>query len=91
MDQDRLRIEMRLAAIEFVLCQTFAMLCTDLEKTPAEVNRIHKSWLSRLKKTAPNGLSPMFSDLAASELDYAVRCMISMQREMLSLPKRLDP
>jgi hypothetical protein len=91
MDQDRLRTEMRLAAIEFVLCQTFAMVCADLEKTPAEINKIHKSWLARLKKTTPDAMSPMFSDLAESELDYAVRCMISMQREMLSLPKRLDP
>ncbi len=90
MDQDRLRIEMRLAAIEFVLCEMFTAFCIDLEKTPAEVNKIHKAWLTRLKKSRPSAISPMFSDLAASELDYAVRCIISMQREMMSLPKRLD-
>jgi hypothetical protein len=85
-DEDQLRVEARLAAVEYVLCEIFVLLCADLEKTPAEVNKLHRELLARIKKQPLHGLSSMFSDLAASEFDYAVRCLVSMQRRMMGLP-----
>jgi hypothetical protein len=87
-DEDQLRVEARLAAVEYVLCEVFVLLCAELEKTPAEVNKIHREMLGRIQKKPLQRLSSMFSDLATAELDYAVRCLVSMQRRMMGLPQQ---
>jgi hypothetical protein len=87
-DDDQLKIEARLAAVEYVLSEIFVLLCADLEKTPAEVNKFHRDLLARIQKQPLQRLSAMFNDIAAAELDYAVRCLISMQRRMMGLPQQ---
>jgi len=74
--------------VEYVLCEMFVLLCADLEKTPAEVNKLHRDMLARIQKQPVQKLSSIFSDLAAEEFDYAVRCLVSMQRRMMGLPQQ---
>jgi hypothetical protein len=87
-DEDQLSVEARLAAVEFVLCEIFALLCADLEKTPAEINKLHRELLARVQKQPLQRLSSMFGGLAGAEFDYAVRCLVSMQRRMMGLPQQ---
>jgi hypothetical protein len=87
-DEDQLRVEARLAALEYVLCEIFVLLCTDLEKTPAEVNKLHREMLARIQKQPLQKLSSVFGDLAADQFDYAVRSLVSMQRRMMGLPQQ---
>lgn len=87
-DEQQLTLEARLAALEYVLSELFVLVCADLEKTPAEVNKFHRELLTRIQRQPLQRLSAMFGELAPAEFDYAVRSLVSMQRRMMGLPQQ---
>jgi hypothetical protein len=87
MDEEALRLEMRLAAIEYVVCNFIANVYRSAEIPPKQVLAAQADLIQRLRNQTFPGLDAALSDLAAAELENAVSRLLDMQREMLGLPR----
>jgi len=84
-------IASRLCALEYFVCQVLtASMPTDL-RNAAEIDDLHRRITRDLNAKIAERISGIQGDLAVSELQYGVRRLISLQREMLGLPRRLPP
>lgn len=79
----------RLYAIEYFACHllTAALPSTDLD--PHDIDDMHRRMLKGLGPRDAAKVSEAHAEIALSELLYAVRRLISLQREMLGMPRRL--
>lgn len=88
--EKELHFEVRLCALEYFCCQLLLDAADLSRRSREEIDGVHRRILARVTRQKPVRLSPMYADLPASDLQYAVRCLISMHREMLGLSRRLD-
>ena len=90
MDEREMKLEARLAAIEYILsdlCVKWYMLAN---ASNAKVEAAHTDTIERLTKQSFPGLDPAMGDAFSSELEEAVAHILSMQRAMLAdLNKKL--
>ena len=86
--ENTIELEMRLAAIEYLLCQLWVNIISLGGINEQKFDQATQAMLGQLKRQTFSGLSPEWSDLAAAELEEAVARLIGMQREMLGFPKR---
>ena len=88
MSEESIKLEMRLSAIEYLLCQLWANIISLAGADENTFNQRTDVVLEKLKKQTFPGLAPEWGDLASAELEQAVARLIDMQREMLGFPKR---
>ena len=80
---ENLRLETRLAAIEYLLCDLWAKHYLRIGASYEQVVEAHGRAIDRLKTQTFPGIDPALSDLASSELEEAVCALLLMQRQML--------
>lgn len=84
MDEEKLKLEARLTAIEYLLSD----LCTKWYAlhgaTNAKIAEAHQDTLARLKTQTFPGVDAAMSDVFAAEFEEAVAAILSMQRKMLA-------
>jgi hypothetical protein len=88
LEQD-LKLEMRLAAIEFLVNDLWVKYYLLIRAPYDRIMFAHDNAIEQLKRQTFPGLDPASSDLAASELEHAVRTLLSGQKEMLEEVKDL--
>jgi hypothetical protein len=81
----------RLCALEYFACQLLTAAMPIDPKDAAGIDDVHRRVLHELNAKIAERISDMQADLAMSELQYGVRRLISLQREILGLPRRLPP
>jgi hypothetical protein len=82
MNEDVIKAEMRLFALETITCQLWAM--TLLQEPPDIATKIHSVWLGRAKNHAFPGVDdPAVSDLYSAEFEAAMRRLVEMQKSHL--------
>lgn len=84
---DFVKNEMRIAAMEYLLCQLWTNLLRMAGVTEQKFDESSQAMLAALKTQTFAGLAPEWSDLAAAELEDAVARLVDMQREMLGFSK----
>jgi hypothetical protein len=87
-NEDAIKLEMRLNAIEYLLCQLWVNILKNAGATEEKFDESSQAMLAHLKTQTFPGLDPGWSDLAAGELEEAVARLVGMQREMLGFPKK---
>jgi hypothetical protein len=87
MDEATIKIEARLAAIEHMLVNSFAILYRATGTSPDVIKIIHENARSTLSQTTFPGLDPAQSDLAAGEIQDAVDGLIQMIEETVGVAK----
>jgi hypothetical protein len=87
MNEDAVKLETRLSALEYLLCQLYVNILKVSGVTPEKLDASHADMLARLGRQTFAGLDAAQSDLAASEFEDAIRALLAMQREMLGFPK----
>jgi len=83
-----IKLEMRLCAMEYLLCQLWVNLLKASGVTEQKFDESSQAMLDHLKKQTFPALPAEWSDLAAGELEEAVSHLVAMQREMLGFPKK---
>jgi hypothetical protein len=86
---DQLKLEMRLTAIEYLLCDLWVKYYLQIGATYDQIMAAHKKTLEQLNKQTFAGLDPAQSDLAAYELEEAVRKLLDEQKQMMEPIKAL--
>ena len=82
MDEGAIRLEARLQAIEYLLCNLYAgPLVGNQERIQAQKEQ-QQELLARLDRVTVPGVDPVQSDVAAAELRDAVKAMLDMILEM---------
>jgi hypothetical protein len=87
--EQALKLEVRLSAIEYLLDDLWVKYYLQIGATYDEIMQAHANVLERLRKQTFPGLDAASGDLAASELEEAVRRLLSEQKEMLEGVKSL--
>ena len=82
-DQDRLKLEARLAAIEHMLMHLYAAQIGQADTPLAAVDHMEQSWRHGLGSQTIPGLPPEQSDLIAAEVSQEILRLISGIREHL--------
>ena len=85
----QLNLASRLCALEYFACHVLAATIPSTAKDPAAIDGMHRRMLSELSARNAEAVSQAYTEIAMSELHYAVRRLISMQREMLGLPRQV--
>ena len=86
--ENQLKAEMRLTAIEYVLCDLAAKILLLSGGSKERIEDAHKKLIDELKTQTFPGLDPALGDLASSELEEAVSSLLLMQREMTESLRR---
>jgi len=85
-EEKAIRLEMRLSAIEFLLCKFVATFLVVGQKTERELEVWRKNMRETLQKQTFDGLDPAISDVAAAELEEAVDALLGLlKKHMASL------
>jgi hypothetical protein len=78
-----LKLESRLLAIEYLLSDLWVKYYLLIGAPYDRIMSAHANAIDMLKKQTFPGLDAAFGDLAASELEDAVRGILAMQQQML--------
>lgn len=84
MNEDDLKLEARLTAIEYLLSDLWAKWYAANGATNERVAKAHKDCLERLHLEGFPGMDPALGDAFSAELEDAVAAILSMQREMVA-------
>lgn len=87
MSNDLIKREMRLAALEYMLCRLWVNILSIVGADEKTFDAGSKAMLEHLKKQTFPGLAPEWSDMASAELEEAVERLVKMQKEMLAALK----
>jgi len=87
MDEDAVKAEMRLFALETITCQLWATVL--MQQPPDIATKIHSAWLGGAKKHAFPGVDdPGVSDLYSAEFEGAMQRLVEMQKSHLRMGGR---
>lgn len=86
MTEAEIKAEMRLWALECIVCQLYAIILNTLPAGFADAT--HKQLLDGAKRNAFPGVDPVLSDHYAAELEAAVERLVKMQREYMAVGNR---
>jgi hypothetical protein len=76
--EEMIKAEMRLYALECLVCQLFALFGKTLP--PGMLEETHKAWIEGARKKTFGGDDPAFSDLLSAELEDALKRLVDMQK-----------
>ena len=79
----------RLYALDYFACHIFTTMISSERLDPTAIDDMHRRMLDGLGAETATNVSKAHPEIALSELNHAVRRLISLQREMLKLPRRL--
>jgi hypothetical protein len=82
MTEEAIKAEMRLFALESIVCQLWAM--TFLQPPPGSFEKTRAAWLEGAKKQTFRGADAAESDLLSAELEIALERLASMQKSHLA-------
>ena len=92
MDEEAIKLEARLCAIEFLICDLFSAAYRGMKAS--DVHRRHDQLTEYFRKQAVPGCDPAMSDLLAGEVETALRGLLAeieshaqMQRPEAPNPK----
>ena len=85
----QLHLESRLYAIDYFACHILTSMISSERLDHAAIDDMHRRMLDGLGAETATKVSKAYPEIALSELNHAVRWLISLQREMLKLPRRL--
>lgn len=89
MTEAKIKAEMRLWALECIVCQLYAILYKTLPPGFSELT--FKAVIDGARKNTFPGVDPALSDLYSAELEVALTRLVMMQREYMAAadkPKR---
>jgi hypothetical protein len=86
-DDQTIKLEARLAAIEYLLCDLWAKHYRLIGVSNDQIKRAHLRAVEALRSETFPGEGAALSDLAAGELEDAVSRLLAIQREMLKIPQ----
>ncbi len=89
--ETRLNFASRLCALEYFACHVLSATMPAALHEALDIDGMHRRMLDELSPKAAATVSEAYSEMAMSELHYAIRRLISLQREMLGMPRRLRP
>jgi hypothetical protein len=84
------RDEMRLSAIEFLLCRFVAVMAIAAGKTDQDLDHWRTEMQETLQKQTFSGLDPATSDAAAAELEAAVDALFELLKTHMASLKTGD-
>jgi hypothetical protein len=87
--ESQLHFASRLYAIDYFTCHILTTMISSERLDPAAIDDMHRRMLNGLGAGTATNVSKAHPEIALSELNHAVRGLISLQREMLKLPRRL--
>jgi hypothetical protein len=85
MTEDEIKSEMRLWALECIVCQHWATALIALPQSMAD--EVHKQLLDGAKKNAFPKIDPALSDHYAAEFESALQRLVKMQRDYMAVGK----
>lgn len=85
MDEEAIRLQARLVAIEFAICELFS--ASYVAATPADVHKRHDQWIEFVRKRPVQGYDPAMSDLLAGEVENALRELLEMIESHVRMPR----
>ena len=85
----QLHFASRLYAIDYFTCHVLTAVISSERLDPAAIDDMHRRMLGGLGADTATKVSKAHPEIALSELNHALRRLISLQREMLKLPRRL--
>ena len=83
MDTDRIKLEARLFASEYLLCNLYAMLFRASPDAAASTEAFAAELRKHMESFSVPGLEPVQSDFFAAEVREAVEILIGQTRDML--------
>jgi hypothetical protein len=82
--EDRLKLEMRLAALEFVVCKIAAGVLIASGQTGEKLAKAHEEQMRDVAKQMFPVNDPALSDLATAEWEEAIGRLLKMQRSLVA-------
>jgi hypothetical protein len=86
----RLSLASRLCALEYFACHVLTAALPSTGSDRPAIDGMHQRMLNSLTTRNAELVSEAYTEIAMSELHYAIRRLISLQREILGLPRRLS-
>lgn len=89
MNEEAIKLEMRLSAMEYFLCKTYLTVLLTQGVRPDSFDRFAEEFLAGARKQMFSVGDPALSDLASAEWEAAVERLLNLQKELLAqvLPK----
>lgn len=84
--EERIKLEMRLSAIEYMLSKIWVALMRSSRPTSAQIDAAYAEFLASAAKQRFPGLDPAMSDHASAEWTEAVERLVAFQKEMMAQP-----
>jgi hypothetical protein len=84
-DENAVKLEARLCAIEFAICELFSAFYS---KLPArEIHKRHDQLLAAMRKRGVRGVDPAVSDLLSAEAETALHELLSDLETYVAKPR----
>ena len=75
-DENALKLEARLCAIEFAICDLFSVF--NLNMSAKQIHQRHDQLLKRFQERGVTGVDPVMSDLIAGDAENALRELLGL-------------
>jgi hypothetical protein len=82
-DEEAIKAEVRLYALESLVCQLYVMIYALTGKPREALQNRRQTLIGKTRLHSFAGLDPTMSDYAAAELESAVDRLLKMQEEIL--------
>jgi hypothetical protein len=89
--ETQLNFASRLSALEYFACHILTVAMAYSLQDPGAIDSIHRRIISEITIKDAETISGMQPEIAVLELQYAIRRLVSLQRKMLRMPRRLRP
>ncbi|HUI21278.1 MAG TPA: hypothetical protein VLZ74_09570 [Methylocella sp.] len=83
MNEDAIKAEVRLYALESLVCQLYAMIYALTGKPREALQNRRETLIGKARLKGFSGLDPAMSDFASAELESAIDRLLKMQEEIL--------
>ena len=90
-DEDRIKLEARLGAIEFAICDIAAMGYMMGGWTAKQINERHEHWNDLVRSALIEGMPPAEAGLISGELEDALAALSAMIRSHMAEYLRQNP
>lgn len=88
MDEKAIKLETRLAAIEYLVANLYAIMFQASRATPEVVSQTIEQFRESLKYVTFPGHDPVKSDLASAEFEAAVRSLLALIEQTTALARK---
>jgi hypothetical protein len=84
-DEVAVKLEARLCAIEFAICELFSAFYSNL--SAETIHKRHDSLLEAMRKRGVSGIEPVESDLLSAEAENALRELTTLIESYVQKPR----